>query len=164
MAGASRPRARLGVVRLGEVPFLRCGSYLACVRTTPPPFPRRRTEPARTAAAFAALALVVAAGCDDDDESTSATTVATSEISAPSETVAPAATAPSTGSTLAPGELGGVVSQEAAEQAALEHVGEGSVTWVTPEDDRGAAWEIEITRPDGSEVDVLIAPDGSVID
>ena len=135
------------------------------MRTTPPPFPRRRTEPARTAAAFAALALVVAAGCDDDDESTSATTVASSsEISAPSETVAPAATAPSTGSTLAPGELGGVVSQEAAEQAALEHVGEGSVTWVTPEDDRGAAWEIEITRPDGSEVDVLIAPDGSIID
>lgn len=39
----------------------------------------------------------------------------------------------------------------------------GAVTWSGPEDDRGAAWEIEITRPDGSEIDVLIAPDGSVV-
>ncbi len=58
----------------------------------------------------------------------------------------------------------GVVSQENAEQAALDAVGEGQVTWVGREDERGAAWEVEITRPDGSEIDVLIAPDGSVID
>lgn len=58
---------------------------------------------------------------------------------------------------------GGAVSLEEAEQAALDAIGEGTVTWSGPEDDRGAAWEIEITRPDGSEVDVLIAPDGSVV-
>jgi hypothetical protein len=42
-------------------------------------------------------------------------------------------------------------------------VGGGRVTWSGREDDRGAAWEIEVTRPDGSEVDVLIAADGSVV-
>lgn len=58
----------------------------------------------------------------------------------------------------------GVVTQQVAEEAALAAVGEGQVTWVGREDERGAAWEVEITRPDGSEIDVLIAPDGSVID
>ena len=57
----------------------------------------------------------------------------------------------------------GTVSREQAEQAALEAVGSGQVTWSGPEDDRGAAWEVEITRPDGSEVDVLVAADGTVI-
>lgn len=57
----------------------------------------------------------------------------------------------------------GAVTREQAEQAALDAVGEGRVTWSGPEDDRGAAWEIEITRPDGSEVDVLVAPDGGII-
>ncbi len=56
------------------------------------------------------------------------------------------------------------LSQRQAEQAALAAVGEGRVTWSGREDERGAAWEIEITRPDGSEVDVLIAADGSVVD
>jgi len=57
----------------------------------------------------------------------------------------------------------GVVSRERAEQAALAAVGSGRVTWVGREDERGAAWEVEITRPDGTEIDVLIAPDGSVV-
>ena len=50
----------------------------------------------------------------------------------------------------------GAVSREQAEQAALKAVGSGRVTWSAPEQDRGAAWEVEITRPDGSEVDVLL--------
>lgn len=58
---------------------------------------------------------------------------------------------------------GDTLSQRQAEQAALAAVGEGRVTWSGREDDRGAAWEIEITRPDGSEIDVLIAADGSVV-
>jgi hypothetical protein len=58
----------------------------------------------------------------------------------------------------------GVVGQAAAEQAALAYVGEGRVTWVTPEDDRGAAWEIEVTLPSGREVDVLVDAAGTVID
>lgn len=58
----------------------------------------------------------------------------------------------------------GVVGQAAAEQAALAYVGEGRVTWVSPEDDRGAAWEIEVTLPNGSEVDVLVDDAGFVID
>lgn len=57
----------------------------------------------------------------------------------------------------------GTTSREQAEQAALDAVGEGQVTWSAPEDDRGAAWEVEVTRPDGSEVDVLVAADGTVI-
>lgn len=63
-----------------------------------------------------------------------------------------------------PGSTSGeVVSQTDAEAAALAHIGEGEVTWSGREDERGAAWEIEITRPDGSEIDVLIAADGSVV-
>jgi hypothetical protein len=58
---------------------------------------------------------------------------------------------------------GGTVSRQQAQRAALAAVGEGRVTWSGREDDRGAAWEIEVTRPDGSEVDVLIAADGSVV-
>ncbi|MEL4897422.1 PepSY domain-containing protein [Crocosphaera sp. Alani8] len=57
----------------------------------------------------------------------------------------------------------GAVSREEAEQVALEAVGSGQVTWSAPEEDRGAAWEVEITQADGSEVDVLVAPDGTVI-
>lgn len=58
----------------------------------------------------------------------------------------------------------GTVSRSQAEQAALEAVGSGRVTWSGPEDDRGAAWEVEITLPNGREIDVLIAPDGSIIE
>lgn len=42
-------------------------------------------------------------------------------------------------------------------------MGEGTVTFSGPEDDRGATWEIESTRPDGSEVDVLVDAEGNVI-
>ena len=45
----------------------------------------------------------------------------------------------------------------------LLRVGEGQVTLSGPEDDRGAAWEIEVTRPDASEGDVLVAADGSIV-
>jgi hypothetical protein len=58
---------------------------------------------------------------------------------------------------------GVTVTRQEAEQIALDAVGSGTVTWSGPEDDRGAAWEVEVTLPDGSEVDVLIAADGTVI-
>jgi hypothetical protein len=92
--------------------------------------------------AVAALTAAMAACTNDDDGGTTTAATTTVPGAEPSD---------------------GVVSQEQAEQAALDLIGEGRVTFVTEEDDRGAAWEIEITRPDGSEIDVLIAPDGSVI-
>jgi uncharacterized membrane protein YkoI len=60
-------------------------------------------------------------------------------------------------------DVAGPVTQEQAEQAALAAVGDGRVTWSGPEDDRGAAWEVEITRDDGSEIDVLVDASGNVI-
>lgn len=56
-----------------------------------------------------------------------------------------------------------VIDQATAEQVALAHLGEGQVTWVTPEDDRGAAWEVEVTLPSGREVDVLVDANGQVV-
>jgi len=56
------------------------------------------------------------------------------------------------------------LSRDEAERIAVQAVGGGRATWSGPEDDLGAAWEIEVTRPDGSEVDVLVGEDGSVID
>jgi hypothetical protein len=56
-----------------------------------------------------------------------------------------------------------LASVSQAEQAALEAVGSGWVTWSGPENDRGAAWEVEITLPNGREIDLLVAPDGSII-
>lgn len=55
------------------------------------------------------------------------------------------------------------VSRAEAEQIALEDVGSGRVTDSGPEDDFGAEWEVEITRPNGSEVDVYVAADGTVV-
>ena len=79
-------------------------------------------------------------------------------------TVAPGDSAVATSPTTTPvPSQGGVVSIEEAEQAALAAVGEGAVTWIGPEDDRGAAWEVEVTRPNGVEVDVLVAADGTVV-
>jgi len=43
--------------------------------------------------------------------------------------------------------------RERAEQAGLEHIGEGSVTGFEAGDEEGA-YEVEVTRDDGSEVDV----------
>lgn len=61
------------------------------------------------------------------------------------------------------GDVDAPGTREQAEQAAIAAVGEGKVTWSGPEDDRGAAWEVEVTRSDGSEVDVLVAADGSIV-
>ena len=114
---------------------------------------------AATALFLAGTLIAVTAACtDDDDRGSSSTTAA-------STTVSGSDTAEATSTTISGAEPGdAVVSREQAEQAALDFIGEGEVTFVTEEDDRGAAWEVEITRPDGSEVDVLIAPDGSVIE
>lgn len=49
------------------------------------------------------------------------------------------------------------MSRQEAAQAALDEIGEGRVTWISREDERGAAWEVEITRPNGREIDVLVA-------
>ena len=57
----------------------------------------------------------------------------------------------------------GAISQQQAAVAALAAVGTGSVTWIGPEDDRGAKWEVEVTRPNGTEVDVLVAANGTII-
>lgn len=62
-----------------------------------------------------------------------------------------------------PAPASGSVSQEQAAAAALAAVGSGTVTWIGPEDDRGARWEVEVTRPDGTEVDVLVAANGTII-
>jgi hypothetical protein len=60
-------------------------------------------------------------------------------------------------------DAGGVVDRAAAEQAALAYLGEGRVTWVSQEDDYGAAWEIEVTLPNGREVDVYVDAAGQVV-
>lgn len=115
------------------------------------------------------LALVAVTACGDDDAATDPTT----GESAPAESEATEPSTEATGTAkesteVAPVREGadgdsGSVSREEAEQAALDAVGEGRVTWSGPEDDRGAAWEVEVTRPDGSEVDVLVAADGSIV-
>ncbi len=55
-----------------------------------------------------------------------------------------------------------------AEQVALSEVeerfgGPATVTGVYNEDDGGARWEVEVTRSDGSEFDVLVSANGEVI-
>ena len=51
-----------------------------------------------------------------------------------------------------------------AEQAALDHVGGGTVTEAETEDDGGReAYDVEITRGDGSEVDVELGADYAVL-
>ena len=44
-------------------------------------------------------------------------------------------------------------------QAAVEAVGGGRATGVERADDGGAAWEIEVVRPDGREVEVTLNAD-----
>ncbi|HYO20444.1 MAG TPA: PepSY domain-containing protein, partial [Dermatophilaceae bacterium] len=99
--------------------------------------------------AVAVLAAVGAAGCGADE--TTAEPTATTAESPATSAESPAASD------------SGPVTQQQAEEAALAAVGEGEVTWSGPEDDRGAAWEVEVTRADGSEVDVLVAADGSIV-
>ncbi|ACZ31753.1 Propeptide PepSY amd peptidase M4 [Xylanimonas cellulosilytica DSM 15894] len=77
------------------------------------------------------------------------------EASAPAPE-APAAEAP------APAPSGTVTLAE-AKRIAVAHVGGGRVTYHGLEDDHGARWEIEVTRPGGSEVDVYVAADGRVV-
>lgn len=55
------------------------------------------------------------------------------------------------------------VSKERAGEIAVAHLGEGRVTWSGKEDDRGALWEIEVTRPGGTETDVLVDAQGNVV-
>jgi uncharacterized membrane protein YkoI len=108
------------------------------------------------AAASAGLALVLV-GCSEDSGDSAEPDSGTS----PTEEVSPTDEPLREGSDE---EREGVdVTREEAEAAALAAVGEGRVTWSGPEDDRGAAWEIEVTRPDGTEVDVLVAADGSIV-
>ncbi|TDC11034.1 hypothetical protein E1267_02270 [Nonomuraea longispora] len=124
--------------------------------------PRSLARPGGRRAAAAALflptALTLSACTGDraaapDDSPTPAET-------AQAETTSPTATAESSPGEEAPGAT---VTLQDAERTALDAVGEGRVTWSGPEDDRGAAWEIEVTRDDGSEVDVLVAADGRVV-
>lgn len=109
--------------------------------------PRRRRLPLAIAALLATATLVVGCGDDGDDASG-----ATDDTSSATDT-----------QQQGDSEGSGPVTQDEAEAAALEAVGEGTVTWSGPEDDRGAAWEIEVTRDDGSEVDLLVAPDGTIV-
>ncbi len=106
--------------------------------------PRSRLKDSVRAVGLVVAVLFFASGCAPGGDS---------ETSAP---VTDAATSP-------PPAESGPVSLAEAEAAALAAVGDGTVTWSGPEDDRGAAWEVEITRPDGSEVDVLVAADGSIV-
>lgn len=57
----------------------------------------------------------------------------------------------------------GDITLAQAKQIALNYVGSGRVTYWGAEDDHGARWEIEVTRPGGSEVDVYVAANGQVV-
>ena len=54
------------------------------------------------------------------------------------------------------------VTRDQAEEIALAHIGEGEVTWTSQENDHGAQWEIEVTRPNGNEANVYVASNGEV--
>lgn len=60
------------------------------------------------------------------------------------------------------GELTGA-DLDRASSAAVEAAGGGRVTGSEVADDAGAAYEVEVTRDDGTEVDVLLADDFSVV-
>lgn len=107
------------------------------------------------------VAGLITTGCSSESSQVEVGPAATSSP----EPTATSTTAVADGSAVESGTADGQVpvSREQAEQAALAAVGEGRVTWSGREDDRGAAWEIEVTRPDGSEVDVLIDAAGNVV-
>ena len=50
-----------------------------------------------------------------------------------------------------------------AEQAALEATGGGTATEVERDDEDGATWEVEVTKPDGSTVDVRLDASYAVV-
>lgn len=54
------------------------------------------------------------------------------------------------------------VNLERAKEIALNHIGEGEVTWTNQENDHGARWEIEVTRTNGNEANVYVAANGEV--
>ncbi len=122
---------------------------------------RVRRAPGRASAiAIGSTALAIAGltltGCGG------AATVA--PASDPATTAAASLPPQSPASEATSGDARGVVSIGEAERAAVAAVGEGSATWSGPENDLGAAWEVEVTRADGSEVDVLVAADGTIIE
>lgn len=109
----------------------------------------------------AAVVVVPTTACSNG-EPEAATTSTSQAQEGPSSSAAPDGAAPDGGAPTTSAPDGPVTLAE-AERIALESVGSGEVTWSGPEDDRGAAWEIEVTRPDGSEVDVLVAANGEVV-
>lgn len=124
---------------------------------------RSRLRKGRTVVGVAAIAVSAAllAGCTGGGAAQNGGATDTSTVTAPADSATPTNdTSPTSQATT----NAGVVSLADAERAALEAVGDGRVTWSGPEDDLGAVWEIEVTRTDGREVDVLVAADGSVIE
>ncbi len=122
---------------------------------------RVRRAPGRASAiAIGSTALAIAGltltGCGG------AATVA--PASDPATTAAASLPPQSPASEAASGDAREVISIGEAERAAVAAVGEGRATWSGPENDLGAAWEVEVTRADGSEVDVLVAADGTIIE
>ena len=107
------------------------------------------------------VAGLVTTGCGSDSTAVDLGPAATSTAQSESATATPPAGEAAEESD--PAGQTGQATREQAEQAALAAVGAGQVTWSGREDDRGAAWEVEVTRPDGSEVDVLVAADGSIV-
>lgn len=151
--------------------------------------PRASCSPAPTSAlgrhfTYRSLATVgavvglatLAAGCGGGDTSVTAaptatvtvtetatataTTTATPSPTNPSSPTSP--TSPTTGTRQSPSPSGGL-SRARAKQIALNHIGQGRVTDIGREDDFGAMWEVEITRPNGTEVDVYVSADGRVV-
>ncbi len=113
--------------------------------------------------------MMAAAGCGGDDAAPATTvtvemppTTVTAET--PPETEARTET--SSGTTTAGG--GSVITLGDAESAALGFIENrdgqpASVTGSGPEDDFGAAWEVEVTREDGVEFDVYVDASGEVV-
>lgn len=60
------------------------------------------------------------------------------------------------------GPVGGPAA-ERARAAALAHVGSGRVTEVERDSEGGAAWEVEVARPDGSRVEVTLDASYTVV-
>jgi uncharacterized membrane protein YkoI len=52
---------------------------------------------------------------------------------------------------------------DAAKKAALEATGGGTVNSVESDDENGATYEVEVTRPDGRTVDVRLDEDYAVV-
>jgi hypothetical protein len=115
--------------------------------------PQRKVRALLAVAGIAALG-AFAVGCgSDSDESTGDSSPATE----------------TTGATGAPTtDTAAAGSREQAKRVALAAVedqfgGPVAVTYIGPEDDEGARWEVEVTRNGGREFDVLVSANGEVI-